>query len=86
MVIIGPILLLVAVMITIVKQCKKQKAIQYQIDLQVAEKNLALQNSAQSQLYGAIVPQGFASAVGTAGIYAPPHEPYTTQLNHSNVV
>ena len=72
MVIIGPILLLVTLMISIVRQCKKKKALQYQIDLQVAEKNLAFQTSAEPQMYGAVAPQGFAAAVVANGIYSPP--------------
>ncbi len=42
MLIVVPFLLLVVALGVIIgKQCKRRKAIQYQIDLQIAEKNLA---------------------------------------------
>ena len=81
MVIIGPVLLLIAAIVVIVKLCKRRKAVQYQIDLQIAEKNYALQTNAEYQQQFCVPPNQPNKDAPGAGIYAPNQEPYSAVNN-----
>ena len=71
MLIILPFLLLVITLyVTINNYCKKKKAIKYQIDLQIAEKNFAYTMSSSQQLYGFHSAEGLDIASTGERIYA----------------